>query len=61
MKNFMINILAISILACISACSFNVSMAHTQGTAEDVIDDAASNTPDVSPTITLPVSAIPGV
>ena len=32
-------------------------MAHTQGTADDVIDDTASNTPNVSPTITVPVSA----
>lgn len=40
-----------------NSCSFNVSMAHTEGTATDVIDDTASNTPDISPTVTIPVSA----
>jgi hypothetical protein len=46
------------LLVCIllSSCSFNVSMAHTQGTATDVIDDTASNTPktDISPDISIP-------
>lgn len=32
-------------------CTYNVSMAHTQGTATDTIDDTASNTPTVSPNI----------
>lgn len=41
---------------CMTACTYNVSMAHTSGTADDVIDDTASNTPNVSPTITVPVT-----
>lgn len=36
----------------LESCTFNVSMAHTEGTADDVIDDTASNTPNISPTIT---------
>ena len=35
-------------------------MAHTSGGSTDTIEDTASNTPDVSPTITVPVSALPG-
>lgn len=31
-------------------------MAHTSGTADDVIDDTASNTPNVSPTVTVPLT-----
>jgi hypothetical protein len=50
---------AILSLALVS-CTYNVSMAHTEGTADDVIDDTASNTPNVSPTLTVPVSALPG-
>lgn len=38
----------------LSSCTYNVSMAHTSGTADDVIDDTASNTPNVSPTVTVP-------
>lgn len=44
------------LLCLITSCTYNVSMAHTEGTATDTIDDAATNTPTVSPTIT----AIPG-
>ena len=47
-------------LTCMTSCTYNVSMAHTSGYADDVIDDTASNTPNVSPTITVPVSALPG-
>lgn len=36
----------------LGSCTYNVSMAHTEGTATDVIDDTASNTPNISPTIT---------
>jgi len=35
-----------------TACTYNISIAHTEGTATDVIDDNQSNTPNVSPTIT---------
>lgn len=42
-------------LLCLSACTYNVSMAHTQGTATDTIDDTASNNPNVSPTLTVPL------
>jgi len=50
------------VLICVvilNSCSVNVSMAHTEGTATDTIDDTQSNTPNVSPTITIP--PIPGV
>lgn len=43
-------------LTCLLAsCTYNVSMAHTQGTATDTIDDTMSNRPDVSPEISVPV------
>lgn len=50
--------LCLSLVFCMTACTYNVSMAHTQGTADDVIDDNASNTPNVSPTVSLPVSPL---
>ena len=42
----------------LSACTYNVSMAHTEGSATDVIDDTASNTPNVSPTVSIPASVV---
>jgi hypothetical protein len=32
-------------------------MAHTEGSATDVIDDTQSNAPDVSPELQLPISS----
>lgn len=45
-----------SIMCLLSSCTYNVSMAHTEGTATDTIDDTASNTPNVSPNITVPLT-----
>ena len=57
----MIQFMLISIVCLLSGCTFNISMAHTEGVADDVIDDTASNTPNVSPIINLPVSPGPSV
>ena len=41
------------------ACTYSITMVHTEGTASDVVDETATNTPNVSPTIKIPV--VPGV
>ena len=51
----MIQFILISVMCLISSCTFNVSMAYTQGAADDVIDDTASATPDISPVVTFPL------
>ena len=56
MKIFLGLIFLFFILSILESCTVNMSMAHTSGTAEDVIDDTASNTPNVSPTITVPMT-----
>lgn len=43
-------------LLALNSCTYNISMAHTEGQATDVIDDTASNTPNVSPTVNVPVT-----
>jgi uncharacterized protein YcfL len=40
----------------LAGCSYNISMAHTSGQATDTIDDAASSTPTISPTVTIPLT-----
>jgi|HubBroStandDraft_4_1064222.scaffolds.fasta_scaffold11096_8 hypothetical protein len=45
----------------LTSCTYNVSMAHTEGSASDVIDDTQSNTPDISPTITVPLTTPPAI
>lgn len=36
-------------------CSYSITMVHTEGTASDVVDETASNTPTTS--VSVPVSA----
>jgi hypothetical protein len=47
--------LIISLLL-LTGCTYNVSMAHTEGLSNDVIDDTSENTPDISPQVTIPMS-----
>lgn len=56
MKIFLGLICLFFILTILESCTYNISMAHTSGTATDVIDDTASNTPNVSPTVTVPMT-----
>jgi len=56
MKDFVLKTICLSVLALTTGCTYNVSMAHTSGYAEDVIDDTASNTPNLSPTVTVPMT-----
>lgn len=42
-----------------TACTYSITMVHTEGTATDVVDETATNTPNVSPTVTIPM--VPGV
>lgn len=36
----------------LTSCTYNISMAHTEGVASDTIDDTQSNTPTTSANIT---------
>lgn len=51
---------SILIVICLGliGCTMSVNMVHTEGEATDVVDETQSNEPDVSPEISLPVSAI---
>lgn len=59
MKKFVLNIFFLFIMSfATTSCTYNVSMAHTEGVAEDVIDDTASNSPNISPPINLPLTPL---
>lgn len=51
----------ISTLMCLmlSSCTYSITMAHTAGTATDLIDEAATATPNT--TVSVPVSVTPGI
>ncbi|HXN74964.1 MAG TPA: hypothetical protein VN855_00545 [Candidatus Acidoferrum sp.] len=38
-----------------SGCTFNISMAHTEGSASDVIDDTQAPTNDIAPQLQIPM------
>ena len=39
-----------------SACTYNVSMVHTEGTATDVIDNDQTADPNIAPTVNIPAT-----
>lgn len=45
------------LILCLGGCSYSITMVHTEGTASDVVDETASNTPSTS--LSVPVSVIP--
>jgi hypothetical protein len=45
-------------LLLMSGCTYTISMAHTSGTASDVIDDTSSPKADVTATATIPASVV---
>ncbi len=41
-------------------CTYSITMVHTEGTASDVVDETATNTPttDISPNLAIPATAL---
>lgn len=52
-------LLLITTLA-LTSCTYSITMVHTQGEAQDVVDETATNAPStsVTPTLTIPASAL---
>jgi hypothetical protein len=46
------------LLLIITACTYSITMVHTEGEAQDVVDETATNAPDVSPNIVLPAPTL---
>ena len=42
------------ILIILSGCTYSINMVHTEGSASDVVDETQANTPNVSPTVSIP-------
>lgn len=47
------------IVLCLTACTYSITMVHTEGQADDVVDETSTNAPSTSATI--PLSTIPGM
>ncbi len=42
----------------LGSCTYSVSVMHTEGQASDMIDENQTASPDVSPTLNIPVKPI---
>lgn len=40
------------------ACTYSITMVHTEGTADDVVDESATPSTSISPNISIPASLI---
>lgn len=54
MKYF--NFIMISLI--LSSCTYSITQVHTEGQASDVVQESASNTPNISPNISIPVKPL---
>ncbi len=50
--------LSIILLLFFNSCTYNISMVHTEGMAEDVIDNDQAASPNISPNLNIPLKAI---
>lgn len=42
----------------LTSCTYSINMVHTQGHAEDVVDETQKADADVKPTLTIPATAL---
>jgi len=52
-------LIVIGVLVCMTSCTINQIMTHTEGSATDVVDSDPTNSPKISPKISVPLSSIP--
>lgn len=50
-------LMTIIMMIVLTACTYSITMVHTEGQATDVVDETATNTPSTS--VSIPVSAMP--
>ncbi len=48
----------IYLILCLTSCTYSVNLAHTEGSASDLIDEQQTATPDISPTVTIPIKPL---
>lgn len=60
MENFLRSIFIFVCMTCLQACTYSITMVHTQGEATDVVDETATNAPStsVTPTVSIPAAAL---
>lgn len=44
------------LLCCFTGCTLSVTMVHTEGVAEDVVDETQTTSPNIEPEISIPLA-----
>jgi uncharacterized lipoprotein len=54
------SIISLLMAAILAGCTYSITMVHTEGQANDVVDETATNSPStsVTPTVTIPAVAL---
>jgi hypothetical protein len=47
-----------ALLAMLSSCTYSITMVHTEGSASDVVDEQQTPSTSVTPTVSIPASAL---
>ena len=50
-------VITVALAFAFTGCTYSITMVHTEGAAQDVVDETATNTPSTS--VTVPISAVP--
>lgn len=58
MKKICLNAVFMYSMLCLSSCTISFQNISTHGTVEDLVDQNQDATADISPTVTVPLSAI---
>ena len=48
-------------LLCLTGCTYSITMVHTEGTATDVVDETATNTPSTSVSVPVSATSLPSI
>ena len=51
-------ILTAILLLLVSSCTYSINMVHTSGIASDVVDETDDVNPDISPTLSVPLTGL---
>lgn len=48
-------LILVALTVLLASCTYNVSMAHTEGTATDTIEDSQTTSPNVKADVKVPI------
>ena len=50
----MLKLIFFTLLVMLASCTYSITMVHTEGVAEDVVDETATNSPVISTDLRIP-------